>query len=53
MSESKEIDPFFSFWHDCPCCGKLVDDGAADGRCFNCLEAALKCDAEQQQPKVL
>jgi len=29
-----------TFWHNCPVCGKYVDDGTADGRCFDCLEAA-------------
>lgn len=29
-----------TFWHNCPICGKYIDDGAADGRCFDCLEAA-------------
>lgn len=29
---------FISFWHFCPICGKYVDDGASDGRCFDCLE---------------
>lgn len=48
MGKSKELDPFFSFWHNCPCCGKLVDDGSADGRCFGCLNAAAKRDAEKQ-----
>lgn len=33
-------DLFNSFWHLCPICGNYVDDGAADGRCFDCLEAA-------------
>lgn len=32
-------DVFNSFWHLCPICGNYVDDGAADGRCFDCLEA--------------
>lgn len=32
-------DVFISFWHLCPICGNYVDDGAADGRCFDCLEA--------------
>lgn len=36
------------FWHNCPCCGKLVDDGTADGRCFGCLNAAAKHDTEKQ-----
>lgn len=31
-----------TFWHNCPVCGKYVDDGAADGRCFDCLEAAAQ-----------
>ncbi len=34
-----------TFWHNCPVCGKYVDDGAADGRCFDCLEAAAQKEA--------
>jgi len=34
-----------TFWHNCPVCGKYVDDGAADGRCFDCLESAAQKDA--------
>lgn len=37
-----------TFWHNCPVCGKYVDDGAADGRCFGCLNAAAKHDTEKQ-----
>lgn len=39
-----DIDPFdydfsfFTFYHICPKCGKLVDDGSSDGICFDCLE---------------
>lgn len=33
---------FFTFYHKCPMCGKVVDDGSLeDGICFDCLEDAL------------
>ncbi len=34
-----------TFWHNCPVCGKYVDDGTTDGRCFDCLGATAQKEA--------
>lgn len=38
MIEYEDLDPFFTFLHYCPICGRYVDEGAEDGRCFDRLE---------------
>lgn len=29
---------FGTFYHDCPLCGRFVDDGDASGICFYCID---------------